>query len=117
MRTEEEKRELLKKMRAAVGQAELLENREKGNLDSIANTDVTISDYIRINEGDDKHYYFFIIAEDGTHYYSGGSQITSLIDQFGDDIKGTVISIGLAEPTKANKNRTFRQVKVIGIAD
>lgn len=56
-----------------------MENREKGELTEILNTEVTLRDYDFIN-GKEGRFVVFIIDQDKVHFFFGGSVITGLLD-------------------------------------
>lgn len=95
-----------------------MDGREKGELDRIKNTPVTIVDYGFLKDSDDsgeeKEYVCFIVKEDEQHFYFGGQVLTDNMKQldeegYGDEIRAEGLPVELSERKSKNK-RTYTSV-------
>lgn len=102
--------EMLKAMREMCNGLQLAEGREKAETELLTGQDVTIEDYSPLSDNG-KTYYAFTVKEYPNTFFFSGSQLSALIDRFGEGVKGLIIR---HEPKVQTKNkRTFTPITVV----
>ena len=94
-----------------------MEGREKEDLRSLLDSEVTIKDYDFLN-GDNGEYAVFIIAEDDTKFYFGSSVVTDALkdlDNAGlkEDVRAEGLKVKLVERISKNGKRKYIGVTYI----
>jgi hypothetical protein len=105
------KEQIVKAMKDRHNGCPLFDGREKGSLDDLTNSVVTIEDIFKLS-GDDGDYHAITFVEDKEHTYLTAGGLKSMCDEFGEHVVGVKIEILPMIKTKAN--RTYRPIKVIG---
>lgn len=87
---------------------DLMEKREKGDLQDILDKKVTINDYGFLKDEFEKEYVVFTITEDSGNFYFGGSVLTENLqelegDGFGEDIRKDGLPVLLERVMSKNK--------------
>lgn len=102
--------EMLKAMKEMCNGLQLAEGREKGETELLTGQNVTIEDYSPLSDGD-KAYYAFTVKEFPSTFFFSGSQLSALIDRFGDGVRGLVIRH--EEKVQTKNKRTFTPITVV----
>lgn len=87
---------------------ELMDKREKGDLQDILDKTVTINDYGFLKDEYNQEYIVFTISEDSANFYFGGQVLTEDMqeldaDGFGDDIRKDGLPVMLEKKMSKNK--------------
>lgn len=97
-------KERLEAMKAKLNGCPLMAGRDKLSWDDLENSDITISEYYDMSNGND-HFYCVTFNEYPTNYAFTGKQLTELIDEFGDDV--TLVTLTVGKKTRTKNNNTF----------
>jgi hypothetical protein len=94
-----------------------MEGREKGELDRIINTPVTINDYGFLHDnskGDDKEYVCFTIKEDPQNFYFGGQVLTENMKELEEDgYKDAILEEGLPVLLSKRKSKNKKEYTTV----
>lgn len=95
--------ERLAQMKATLNGCPLMEDREKVSWEDLENSEITISEFFKMGNDED-HYYCIVTEEYPQNYMFSGSQLTSFIDEFGEDVKEVTLKVGGKRKTKNKRD-------------
>lgn len=73
-----------------------MENREKGNIDTLTGSTVTIRDYGFLKDEHDKDYVAFVVDENSKEFFFGGQVLTGQLQELdAENYKPTIQKDGL----------------------
>lgn len=104
------KKELLKKMQDFSNGCPLFEGREKCSLDDVAESELTIDDFYKIDT-----YYCVTFREMPKNFFLSSSSLTNLLEEFGKECIGVVVKF--EKTVKTSGGKTFRPLKVVRLGE
>lgn len=111
------RKEILEQMKARHNGCPFFEEREKASLDELTGHIVTIQDFYRFTEkkkeGEEKSYYAVLFLEDKEHVYLSGGGLTSIIDDYDDEVIGLQVRLESPIKVKSDPTHSYRPITVM----
>lgn len=105
-----ERNNLLNEMMAEFNGCPLMEDREKGSLDDLNGTQVTIDQLFKLND-----YHCIVFKEHPDKFFLTGGALKDLCNKYPDDaLIGLVVEMLEKVKVKSDTRKDFRPIRVIG---